>query len=105
MVVFFASSAILAGPAARPSNKPISFAAKRCFAAIKPIAIFMMGSGVRSAICKYLRGEIRFKLVQVLVGNGKADAILTQFKEHVYERQCREALDLINVHEEITTFL
>ena len=50
MEVFVARSAILAGPAARPSNKPISFAAKRCFAAINPIAIFMIRSGVTSAM-------------------------------------------------------
>src|SRR6185437_3578655 len=50
MFIFSSSSAILAGPAASASNKPTSFAAKRCFAAMKPMAIFMMESGVTSGM-------------------------------------------------------
>ena len=44
--VWLASSSIVAGPAASASNKPTSLATNRGLAAMKPIAIFMMGSGV-----------------------------------------------------------
>src|SRR5262245_46914800 len=44
--VLVASSPRLAGPRASTSNTPISVAAKRYFAAMKPMAIFIMGSGV-----------------------------------------------------------
>ena len=45
-----ASSSIVAGPAASASNNPTSLATNRCLAAMKPMATFMMGSGVASAM-------------------------------------------------------
>src|SRR6516164_1109151 len=46
-----ASSSRVAGPPFSASKSPTALATKRCFAAMKPRAIRMIGSGVTSAIC------------------------------------------------------
>src|SRR5438094_203592 len=59
-----ASSSSVAGPCARPANNPISLATNKCFAAMKPMAIRMIGSGVTSAItCLPLDGIRRVLVV------------------------------------------
>src|SRR5579883_2141282 len=46
--------------------------------------------------------NLGFKLVEVLMGHRKANTILPQFGEHVGDSQRREALKLVDVHEEVT---
>ena len=48
--------------------------------------------------------NVRLKLMQILMGDRKADAILTKFREHVCQGQRSEALEFINVDEEMMTY-
>src|ERR1700712_4308209 len=59
-----ASWSSVAAPCARPVKNPISLATNKCFAAIKPMAILKIGSGVTSAMtCLPLEGIERVLLV------------------------------------------
>jgi hypothetical protein len=42
--------------------------------------------------------HIRFELVQVLVGYREAQSVLAHLGEHVGDRDCREALEFIDVY-------
>lgn len=64
----FARSSSFAGPLASASNSPSSLAANKCFAAIKPIAIFRMGSGVTAAVWSLNRCS----MVLPLPGDGES---------------------------------
>jgi hypothetical protein len=46
--------------------------------------------------------DFRFQLMEVLVGNREADAVLAQFRKCIDEREGREALELIDVDEKVT---
>jgi Potassium-transporting ATPase A subunit len=47
--------------------------------------------------------DVGLELVQVLVGQGEANAILAKLREHVCQGQGRKALELVDVHEEGAT--
>ena len=49
--------------------------------------------------------DLRFELVEILVRDGEADAVLPKFREHIDQRKRREALKLIDVDEEISPLL
>jgi hypothetical protein len=57
------SSCRLAAPDDNASNSPISLAAKRCFDAMKPMATFMIGSGVTTGMARP-RVAAHFRLAQ-----------------------------------------
>src|SRR5215471_2759667 len=55
----------------------------------------------RSSVAQNRVTDLRFELMEVLVGDREANPVLTQFRKHVDECERCEALELIDVDEEV----
>src|SRR5690349_4707929 len=65
MPVLPASSSSVTGPAASPANSPTSLATKRCLAAMKPLAISKITSGVMACAPAAIGCDVPFAAVDI----------------------------------------
>ena len=56
---------------------------------------------IEPAFPKDRMAYVRLKLVQILMGHGEADAIFAKFRKHVRQGQGGEALEFVDVDEEV----